>query len=173
MPVLNPRPSGQSLVNLNSYNLLYRSDRTEERRKHCRGERGEDKKQPSERNSKTHLQIWEVWWIPKSRKGKGRWEREIFSYCNISVSSSLWFFPLLSDVIPLFTALPKMNLTNTGFPQTQLRLIFLWVPLEENNENRSASCLKWKFQLYISLIIRPKFFTFLHFWWKASYIWCR
>lgn len=167
IPVLNPRLSGQSLVNLNPYDLLYRSDRREERSKH----REKEKSNHQNRTEKPTHKYEKCGESPKVER-----EREILSYCTISVSSYLRFSPLLSDVRDpvtlLFTALPKVNLTNTGFPYTQLRLIFPWVALTEDNENQSASCLNWKFQLYVSLIIKPKFFTFLHFWWKASYIWC-
>jgi len=66
MPVFNPRLSGQSLVNLNSYNLLHRSDRREERRKHRA-----EKKATSEQKRKTNQKYEKCGESPKVEREKG------------------------------------------------------------------------------------------------------
>lgn len=67
IPVLNPRLSGQSLVNLNPYDLLYRSDRREERSKH----RGKEKSNHQNRTEKPTHKYEKCGESPKGERGKG------------------------------------------------------------------------------------------------------
>lgn len=88
IPVLNPRLSGQSLVNLNPYDLLYRSDRREERRK----QRGKEKSNHQSRIEKPTHKYEKCGESPKVERGKGDTFllHHLRSKLSATFSSSVW-----------------------------------------------------------------------------------